>query len=79
MTTGARPDRYRAAADDVAKWLGFVAVEDLGGLTWPSQPTVSAEVAPSLGWGALGPMVFYADRTLRTGQATYRRADPRGL
>jgi lantibiotic modifying enzyme len=62
----------------VAKWLDFVAVEDLGGLTWPSQPTVSAEVAPSLGWGALGPMVFFADLARSGGDGAARQRAERG-
>jgi lantibiotic modifying enzyme len=71
---GAGPgaNRYRDAAAQVAEWLDFVAVEDLGGLTWPAQPTLSSMVEPSLGWGALGPMVFFAD-SYRSGGGDFSR------
>jgi len=72
------PARYRAAAAQVATWLDFVAVEDLGGLTWPSQPGVSSMVEASLGWGALGPMVFFADWYRSGGGDAWRDRAERG-
>src|SRR5215469_97672 len=66
---GAAPERYKGAARQVADWLRFVAVEERGGVTWSAVPGHSTAGEPSLGWGALGPMVFFADgyRTLGDG------------
>ena len=40
--------------------------DDHGDTSWPEIPEVSEEDSPSLGWGGLGPIVFFADsyRTL---------------
>jgi hypothetical protein len=54
------------AGDQVARWLGSVAVEERDGHRRPERPELSASGSASLGWGGLGPIVFYADayRTL---------------
>src|SRR5262249_24116182 len=64
------PDRYRTAARQVADWLISVASVELGGVTWLAQPGVSAAAEPSMGWGALGPMVFFADAYRTAGDAS---------
>src|SRR5215472_9086651 len=58
---GVAPERYKGAARQVADWLRFVAVEERGGVTWSAVPGDSTASEPSLGWGALGPIVFFAD------------------
>jgi lantibiotic modifying enzyme len=88
--------RYRAAAHEVADWLGFAAIAEGRGVTWPavpaetvppgsvppqsvppesvppgSVPGESQAPEPSLGWGALGPMVFFADGYRTIGDLTW--------
>jgi lantibiotic modifying enzyme len=60
-----------AASVEVARWLSSVALtDDHGDTRWPAIPGGSAEVSTSLGWGGLGPIVFFADahRTLEEGR-----------
>jgi hypothetical protein len=66
MVDGSRPKRYLVAAGQVADWLASVGVEGRLGRSWPDRPEVSASGDSSLGWGGLGPIVFFADayRTL---------------
>src|SRR5271155_188667 len=67
VTAPRKSDRYRAASTEVARWLECVALtDDHGATSWPVMPEVSEEESPSLGWGGLGPIVFFADayRTL---------------
>ena len=66
-----RRDRYSAAVADVARWLSSVAVEQPDGLAWPARPSVSDEVVASLGWGGLGPILFFADAYRTTGDGGY--------
>jgi lantibiotic modifying enzyme len=62
----------------VADWLGFVAVEEPGGVTWPAVPGGSLAAEPSLGWGALGPMVFLADGYRTMGDGAWLELAERG-
>lgn len=64
-------ERYRSAAAQTARWLENVAVERDGGLAWPPRPTVSDETSPSLGWGGLGPLLFFADAYRTLGDTRY--------
>ena len=64
-------DQYRAAAAEVARWLASVAIEDGDGITWPTVPGADEPPAPQLGWGALGPMVFFADAYRTTGETAH--------
>ena len=66
MMAAISSERYLAAAARVGQWLASAAVEDDQGRRWPDQPEVSTAEEPSLGWGGLGPIVFFAEgyRTL---------------
>jgi len=79
VAEGWDPGRYRTAARQVADWLISVASEELGGVTWLAQPGVSAAAEPSMGWGALGPMVFFADAYRTAGDASSLEMAERGL
>lgn len=64
--------RYTEAVNETARWLESVAEPHNGGLAWPAQPGVSDGYFASLGWGGVGPILFFAD--------LYRTsADPRHL
>jgi lantibiotic modifying enzyme len=75
---GVAPERYKGAARQVADWLRFVAVEERGGLTWSAVPGDSTASEPSLGWGALGPMVFFADGYRTMGDSVWLELAERG-
>jgi lantibiotic modifying enzyme len=64
-------ERYRSAVQGVGHWLERVAVERGDGLAWPTQPTVADEAFPSLGWGGLGPILFFADAYRSVGEERY--------
>jgi lantibiotic modifying enzyme len=53
-------NRYREAAEGAAAWLRSTALTTGDVTAWPATPTVSSDLEASLGWGALGPMVFFA-------------------
>ena len=78
MAGGLDSGRYRLAARQVADWLTFVAAEERGGATWPALPGVSPSAVPSLGWGALGPMVFFADAYRTGGDGSWLEMAERG-
>jgi lantibiotic modifying enzyme len=66
-------DRYLAASVEVARWLEGVSVAHANGhISWPTEPEASSEELPSLGWGGLGPIIFFADAYRTVG-------DPRWL
>ncbi len=62
----------------MADWLRFVAVEERGAVTWPAVPGDSLAAEPSLGWGALGPMVFFADGYRTTDDVAWLELAERG-
>jgi lantibiotic modifying enzyme len=78
VAAGLAAGRYRAAARQVADWLGFVAIEEDRGVTWRAVPGSPSAPEPSLGWGALGPMVFFADGYRTVGDGTWLELADRG-
>jgi lantibiotic modifying enzyme len=73
VTAPRKSDRYLAASVEVARWLEFVAVtDDHGDNSWPEMPDVSEDDSPSLGWGGLGPIVFFADAYRTLGERRWR-------
>ena len=79
MKDAAGSKRDLEAASDVARWLESVAVEERSGLRWPDRPEVSRAGRPSLGWGGLGPIVFFADAYRTVGERRWlERGDSGG-
>jgi hypothetical protein len=58
---------YRAAAEQVAGWLVSTAEQGPQGWCWPLQPGVAPDVEHGLGWGTAGPVLFFVEAFLTTG------------
>jgi lantibiotic modifying enzyme len=71
--------RYLAAAERTGDWLLATAQQSPQGWFWPVQPGVCAEVGPSLGWGTVGPVMFFVEAFRTTGDERWLSAAQGGL
>ena len=70
---------YLAAAERAGEWLLATAERSPEGWCWPTQPGVSAEVDPGLGWGTAGPVLFFVEAFRTTGDDRWLAAAREGV
>ena len=69
---------YLAAAERTGEWLLSTALRRPEGWCWPWQPGVSDESGPGLGWGTVGPVMFFAEAFRTTGDDRWLAAATAG-
>ena len=70
--------RYLAAAEQAGEWLLATAERSPQGWYWRVTPGASADVEPSLGWGTVGPVMFFVEAFRTTGDERWLRAAREG-
>jgi lantibiotic modifying enzyme len=69
---------YLEAAERAGDWLVSTAERGSDGWCWPTQPGVSAEVVPGVGWGTAAPVLFFVEAFRTTGDERWLAAAQQG-